>query len=75
LVVSRGVAEAEWDGTEFGLDHVKEYFLQNRTPNASGLCNTLLTQLQQFTCAKRPPNDLTAMALVRPSKTFRPPPS
>jgi phosphoserine phosphatase RsbU/P len=72
LLLSRGVAEAEWDGTEFGLDHVKDYFLQNRAQNASGLCNMLLTQLQQFTYAKRPPNDLTAMALVRRFKTFRP---
>lgn len=69
LLVSRGVAEAEWNGTEFGMDRVKEYFLQNRTQNASGLCNTLLAQLQQFTCDKRPPNDLTAMVLVRLSKT------
>jgi serine phosphatase RsbU (regulator of sigma subunit) len=71
LLVSRGIAEAEWDGTEFGLDGVKEYFLQNRSQNASHLCNTLLTQLQQFTYARTISNDLTALALVRPSKIFR----
>lgn len=72
LLVSRGVAEAEWEGTEFGLDGVKEYFLQNRGQNASGLCNTLLTQLQQVTVAKKTANDLTAMALARLSKTPKP---
>jgi phosphoserine phosphatase RsbU/P len=71
LLVSRGVSEAEWDGSEFGLEGVKEYFLQDRTQNASGICNTLLTRLQQFTCAQRTTNDLTALALVRPSKTSR----
>lgn len=70
LLVSRGITEAEWDRTEFGLDRVKEYFLQNRAQNASDLCNTLLTQ-QQFRCAQATPNDLTALALVRPSKTSR----
>jgi len=69
LLVSRGVAEAEWDGTEFGLERVKEYFLQNRTQNASDLSNTLLTHLQQFTSGRKIiPNDMTALALVRPSK-------
>lgn len=68
LLVSRGVAEAEWDGSEFGLDRVKEYFLQNGAQNASSLCDTLLTQLQ-LTCAKRTANDLTAMALVRASNS------
>lgn len=68
LLVSRGVAEAEWDGSEFGLDRVKEYFLQNGAQNASSLCDTLLTQLQ-LTCAKRTANDLTAMALIRASNS------
>lgn len=71
LLVSRGVTEVECDGTEFGLDGVKEYFLHNRTQNASGLCNTLLTHLQQFTCAQTAHNDMTALAVVRPSKTSR----
>ena len=68
-LVSRGIPEAEWRGTEFGMERVKEYFLQNRSQNASDLCNTLLTQLQQFRSAQTTPNDLTALALVRPSKT------
>ena len=72
LLVSRGVAEAEWEGTEFGVDGVKEYFLQNRAQNASSLCNALLTQLQQGTVARKTANDLTAMALTRLSKTPNP---
>jgi serine phosphatase RsbU (regulator of sigma subunit) len=67
----RGVTEVECDGAEFGLDGVKEYFLHNRTQNASGLCNTLLAHLQQFTCAQTAHNDMTALAVVRPSKTSR----
>src|SRR3954466_13152074 len=48
LLVSRGVTEVECDGTEFGLDGIKQFFLQNRGQNASDLCNPLLTeQLQQ----------------------------
>lgn len=69
LLVSRGVAEVERDGTEFGLDGVKDYLLQNKAQDAAALCNTLLTQLQQVTFSKKTRNDLTAMALVRPSST------
>jgi sigma-B regulation protein RsbU (phosphoserine phosphatase) len=69
LLVSRGVAEVERDGTEFGLDGVKDYLLQNKAQDAAALCNTLLTQLQQITFSKKTRNDLTAMALVRPSST------
>jgi sigma-B regulation protein RsbU (phosphoserine phosphatase) len=65
LLVSRGVAEAEWNGSELGLDGLKEYFLQNRAQNASDLCSTLLAKLQ-LTCAETA-NDLTAMALIRAS--------
>lgn len=66
LLVSRGVAEAKCDGTEFGLERVKEYFLRNKTQNANELCHTLLTQMQQFTCAPPRDDDVTALALVRP---------
>src|SRR3954449_3211378 len=62
LLVSRGIAETEWDGTEFGLDRLKKYFLQNTAQNASDLCNPLLTRLQQFTRTQTVPNDLTALA-------------
>jgi len=68
LLVSRGIAEAEWDGTEFGLDSIKKYLLQNTAQNASDLCNPLLSELQQFTQTKTIANDLTALALVRHSK-------
>jgi phosphoserine phosphatase RsbU/P len=71
FLVSRGIAETEWDGTEFGLGRVKEYFLRNRAQNASDLCDPLLTQLQQFTRTQTIPNDLTVLALVRDSKTSR----
>jgi serine phosphatase RsbU (regulator of sigma subunit) len=66
LLVSRGIAETEWDGTEFGLDRIKKYFLQTTAQNASDLCTPLVTeQLQQFTRTQTIPNDLTALALVR----------
>lgn len=67
LLVSRGVAETEWDGTEFGLDLIKEYLLRNTAQNASDLCNPLLSELQ-FKRTQTIANDLTAMALVRHSK-------
>jgi sigma-B regulation protein RsbU (phosphoserine phosphatase) len=66
LLVSRGVPEAERDRAEFGLDRVKEYFLQNGSQNASNLSHTLLTELQQFASARTTINDMTAVALVRP---------
>jgi phosphoserine phosphatase RsbU/P len=65
LLVSRGVAEAKCEDTDFGLERVKEYFLQNKSQNASDLCNTLLTEMQQFTCAPPTHNDVTALALAR----------
>ena len=68
LLVSRGIAEADWDGTEFGLERVKKFFLENQGQNASSLCNQLLTQLQQSTRARKIHNDLTALALVRPAE-------
>jgi phosphoserine phosphatase RsbU/P len=71
LLVSRGIAEAEWGGTEFGLDRVKEYFLHNKAQNARDLCSMLLSELQQSACARRIDNDLTALALVRPSQVSR----
>ena len=71
LLVSRGVVEAEWEGAEFGLDRVKKYFLQNKTQNASDLCNRLLAQLQQYRRARKTHNDLTAVALVRSAKSYR----
>src|SRR4051812_8589308 len=71
LLVSRGIAETEWDGTEFGLDRIKKYFVQNTAQNASDLCNPLVTRLQQFTRTQTVPNDLTALALVRHSETSR----
>lgn len=71
LLVSRGIAEAERDGTEFGLDRVKEFLLHNKTRKASDLCNTLLAQLQQFSRARAPHNDLTVMALIRSPKASR----
>lgn len=71
LLVSRGIVEAERDATEFGLDRVKEYFLKSRAPNASDLCDALLTQVEQFTRAHTASNDLTAMGLVRLSKASR----
>jgi len=67
LLVSRGVAEAKCEGTEFGLERVKEYFLQNKAHNANELCHELLTQMQQFTCTPPTDNDVTALALVRPA--------
>ena len=68
VLVSRGITETEWHGTEFGLNGVKEYLLQHTAQNASDLCNPLLRELQQFTGTQPVPNDLTALALFRHSK-------
>jgi hypothetical protein len=61
----RNAIKACIDDTDFGLERVKEYFLQNKSQNASDLCNTLLTEMQQFTCAPPTHNDVTALALAR----------
>jgi phosphoserine phosphatase RsbU/P len=65
LLVSRGVAEAEREGTEFGLERVKEYLLQSTGQNASDLCNLLLAQVRQFASPRTTHNDLTALAVGR----------
>jgi sigma-B regulation protein RsbU (phosphoserine phosphatase) len=64
LLVSRGVAEAQWDEPEFGLEGLKEYFLQSKAQDASELCKTLLAQASNSAASMH--NDLTALALVRP---------
>lgn len=64
LLVSRGVTESQWKGTEFGLEGVKEYLLQSKAQNATDLCRTLTAQHGNSAATD---NDLTALALVRPS--------
>lgn len=68
LLVSRGIAEAEWDGEELGLNGIKKYFLNSNVHTASELCNRLLAELRQFNRAPTIYNDLTALALLRSSQ-------
>jgi serine phosphatase RsbU (regulator of sigma subunit) len=65
LVVSRGIIEADREGTEFGLDGVKESFQNATALTARELCLTILQAARKLTPATLIHNDLTTLCLVR----------
>lgn len=65
LVVSRGIVEAERDGTEFGLEGVASSLSGVDVSSARDLCLTVLYDTQQFMQGAPPQNDVTALALAR----------
>lgn len=67
LLVSRGVVETKRHHEEFGLQRVKEKMLASNFLNAQELCSTLQNAAQNFLENGAPENDLTTLAIVRPS--------
>jgi sigma-B regulation protein RsbU (phosphoserine phosphatase) len=70
LAVSRGIVEAEYveadcEGTEFGLDGVKQSFQHATVLSARDLCLTILQAARKSTSVTPTENDLTTLALVR----------
>jgi serine phosphatase RsbU (regulator of sigma subunit) len=65
LIVSRGIAEAECDDAEFGLEGVTATLQQTLAPTARDLCLTILRATQDFMGTAPAHNDVTALALVR----------
>jgi phosphoserine phosphatase RsbU/P len=65
LVISRGIAEAEYEGEEFGLAGATKSFQNSRGLGAHDVCTALLQAAEAFTCNPLTHNDVTALALVR----------
>ncbi len=68
LLVSRGVVEASRKKEEFGLQRLKESFQQTPLASAQGVASAALQAVKEFTQTGEVKNDLTALALVRPTK-------
>jgi serine phosphatase RsbU (regulator of sigma subunit) len=65
LLVSKGVAEANYRGEEYGLSRAMEYLDHSRVESAHEVCVGLLDRLRQFMHTAPTHNDVTALALVR----------
>lgn len=65
LVISRGIAEAEYEGEEFGLAGATQSFQNSVGLGAHGVCTALLQAAEAFTRNPLTHNDVTALALVR----------
>jgi len=68
LLVSRGVVEATHKKEEFGLERLKQQFGLTPLTSAHGVASAALQAVRQFMQATATQNDLTTLALVRPSK-------
>lgn len=67
LLVSRGLVETKRHHEEFGLQRVKESMLASDCQNAHELCSALQNAADRFLENRAPENDLTTLAIVRPS--------
>ena len=69
LLVSRGVVECEGrangDAEAFGLERIKQAFLNAPTASAQALCNSILNSAAQFGHGAPICDDQTALALLR----------
>jgi serine phosphatase RsbU (regulator of sigma subunit) len=70
LLVSRGVIEGKCKAEntaddEFGLERVKERFLNGASPNAQKVSGSILNSVGEFTCEPLVPDDMTALVLMR----------
>jgi phosphoserine phosphatase RsbU/P len=65
LVVSRGIVEAEHDGSEFGLQGASRSVQGLSGYSAHDLCTRVLQAAGQFAGGSLTHNDVTALALVR----------
>jgi serine phosphatase RsbU (regulator of sigma subunit) len=66
LLVSRGVVESSRKREEFGLPRLKQRFEQVPLTSAQSVAAAALDVARQFADSAARPNDLTALALVRP---------
>lgn len=64
VVPSKGLVEARRNGSEFGIEGVREYLAATATGNARDLCAGLLQQVEQGV-RRGYQNDMTVVALVR----------
>jgi sigma-B regulation protein RsbU (phosphoserine phosphatase) len=71
LLVSRGVVECEGrhngSSEEYGLERIKQVFLNSRAVGARDLCTSILNSAAEFTRYKPLCDDRTAFAMVRTS--------
>ena len=67
LLVSRGLVETKRHHEEFGLQRVKDSMLGSDFLNAHELCSALQNAADSFLDKRAPENDLTTLAIVRPS--------
>lgn len=65
LLASRGVIESRNRKHDFGLERLRETVSDATFKNASELCSTVLTAVQQFTENRPGQNDVTTLALMR----------
>jgi serine phosphatase RsbU (regulator of sigma subunit) len=70
LLVSRGVVEGKCrdkkgEHSEYGLERVKESFLDNPSLGAEALCRAILNAVSESACEPLVTDDMTALALVR----------
>jgi phosphoserine phosphatase RsbU/P len=69
LLVSRGVVEAAAKKEEFGLERVKQSFLDAPAEDAHKIAAVILQSVTEFCASKPLQNDITALALARCSKS------
>ena len=65
LLVSRGVLEGKYKDEEFGMDRLKDTFLQATTADAKELSLGIINSVEQFMRTPPTHNDVTVLALVR----------
>jgi len=67
LLVSRGVVEASTKREEFGMERLKQHLGQAPLSGAHCVASDALQAVREFTRGAAAKNDLTTLALVRPS--------
>jgi serine phosphatase RsbU (regulator of sigma subunit) len=68
LLVSRGVVEAARKKEEYGMERLRQHFLEAPLVNAPVLAKGALDAVAEFAPAAAEQNDLTALALLRPAR-------
>jgi serine phosphatase RsbU (regulator of sigma subunit) len=69
VIASRGVAECGTPQQDFGIDGVRKALLEARRHSANELCQAVLRMALQHGGNRAPVNDMTALALLRESRT------
>ena len=68
LLASRGVVETTYKKEEFGLQRLKQHFVQTPLTSAHGVASDALQAVRHYAQTAVAQNDLTTLALVRPAK-------